>query len=258
MKKLIAVIVVIVVAIAGFAVYNYLNKAEISNDGTIGVTTFENLTEETGFGFDVDEESIPLEINLTKGELDIKITDGKNVIFEETDITESKVETVNFPNPGYYFLMLSGKKATGTVKYPVAKNSYTPSLVDETDKKAQEETENALKTPEGVLVSDALSSFYMGDNKNIEEVKIEKLKIYTKEEIANDDALKTYTLGEKDIVFDVSYTIIFKEASDEMMSYTAANGEIEGNKVINKYNCGFLVYDEKTDSYSIDNFGTGF
>lgn len=257
-KKLIIAIVIIVIAIAGLAIYKHFNKELLTNNGVIGEATLQHITHEVGFGLNIDAGVLPLEINLTSGKLNIQIKDGNDVIFEETNITESKTENINISDDGYYIMMLSGNNATGTIKYPVAKSSNEPSVVKDVDEEEKELTESLLKTDEGLTVATLLSDNFIKDNQNVQEVTIEKLKIYTKEEIEKDDILKTYTIGEKDIVFDASYSITFKQATNDMMSYTAANGEIVGNKVINKYNCGIAKYDEETDSYTITNFGTAF
>ena len=96
------------------------------------------------------------------------------------------------------------------------------------------------------------------DDEYIEEVKIDSMKVYSREEIANDPVLTSYEIGEKDIVFSAEYSLKISDKCEDKMQYTAATGEIDGEWVINKYNVGIAKYDAEKDSYEITNFGTGF
>ena len=93
--------------------------------------------------------------------------------------------------------------------------------------------------------------------KVVEEVKFDSVKVYTKEEIASDEMLKDYKLSDKDIVFEINYELKIAEGTDDMMQFTAATGEIDGQWVKNKYNCGVAKYNGEND-YTIENFGTAF
>ena len=254
MKKIIIIIIAIVAIIIGaVCLYNHYHRFVLVNDGTAGTATFERVREEAGFGIDIDRGEFPLEIKMAAGTLNIKIGNENGTIFEETDITESKTETINIPEDGYYYVTLWGDKATGTLKYPVAESQNTPGFVEELDKEVEAQTNADKET-----ASNVLETYLKSNDEYIEEVRIDSMKVYSREEIANDPLLTSYEIGEKDIVFTAEYSLKISDECEDKMPYTAATGEIDGEWVINKYNVGIAKYDAEKDSYELTNFGTGF
>lgn len=83
-------------------------------------------------------------------------------------------------------------------------------------------------------------------------------KIYsTKEE--NDESIKSLKLGKKDIAFEVTYQLQPAE-NINIQELTVVDGEYDENLgwVKNISRLGVLKYNEKDDTYSIKNFGTGW
>ncbi len=112
-------------------------------------------------------------------------------------------------------------------------------------------------TDEGMVVL-ALENYMKesyGDE--VEEFIPTNVKVYTAEEIEADEAIKAHDIKEGDIVFDVQYELVIKEGVEDMMKFTAANGEIDGQKIINKSNIG-IARNMGEAGYSIDAFGTGW
>ena len=84
-------------------------------------------------------------------------------------------------------------------------------------------------------------------------------KIYTREEITKNEAIKSLKVGKKDVAFEVTYQLQPTDETDinELM---IPNGEYDQElgwvKNINRL--GILKYNDKKESYSIKNFGTGW
>ena len=112
-------------------------------------------------------------------------------------------------------------------------------------------------TDEGMVVL-ALESYikeaYSGE---VEEVIPTNIKVYTQEEIEANEAIKAHDIKEGDIVFEAQYELLIKEGVEDLMKFTAANGEIDGQKIINKSNIG-IARNMGEAGYSIDAFGTGW
>ena len=251
MKKIILIVVAVVVIIAAvFCVYSKMNKATLTNDGINGVVNFEKLGADTGYGIDIDQGEFPMDVKLEKGKLNIKITKGNDVIFEETNIEASKEVVANIPETGFYIVMLSGKNATGSMNYPVSESKNAPVIGDivlEKDPVSEEIVKNTVEDYLKTAFPDA-----------IESVKFTSVKTYNKEEAEKNELMKELKLNENDIVFEIDYELQIKEGYDDIMQFTAATGEIDGNWVKEKYNCGVARYNQDKDEYSITDFGTGF
>ena len=252
MKKAAIIIAIVVVAIIACIVIasKTLPKEQLMNDGEKGIAEFSNLTSEAGFGLDIDAGIFPVKVNLTKGKLNIKISSGNGVIFEQTDITESQDIEVEITNNGYYFIMLSGKNAEGTIEYKVAESTNNPKIGD-----------NELKatTADASIVKTVLENqFKENYGDELEEVKIVYLKVYTTEEIESMQELKDLNLKTGDLAFEVSYELKIKEGTKDMMKYTAASGEIDGQWIKEKANVGVARYNEETKEYTLSDFGTAF
>ena len=83
-------------------------------------------------------------------------------------------------------------------------------------------------------------------------------KIYTEKELKN-DTMKSLKIGKNEFAFDVTYQIQPKEGIDTK-ELTIPDGEYDEDLgwVKDIHRVGVLRYNEKKDSYSIDNFGTGW
>lgn len=90
----------------------------------------------------------------------------------------------------------------------------------------------------------------------VEEVVPTSIKVYTSEEIAEIEALKDYTINEGDIVFDANYDLKIVDGYEDMMSFTAGTGEVDGQWIRNKSNVGIARSGE--NGYTLDAFGTAF
>ena len=128
MKKIIICIVIIMVCVGGFVFYELKNKPEVQNDGINGIATFKRLGSKTGFGVSIKEGEFPIDITLEKGKLNIEISNSKGVVFEQNDITESKQVVASISESGYYIIYLSGKGATGSMKYNVSDEAFDPEV----------------------------------------------------------------------------------------------------------------------------------
>ena len=86
MKKIIiAVIIILVVACAGFLAYSKINSTVSGHDGITGVITFEKLSKDpVGYGVEFAEGEVPFNIELKKGTLKLELLKNGNLIFEET------------------------------------------------------------------------------------------------------------------------------------------------------------------------------
>ena len=92
--------------------------------------------------------------------------------------------------------------------------------------------------------------------KVVEEVKFDNVRIYTAEEIASNPVLVDYKISDKDILFEVQYDLKIIDGYENIIEFTAANGEIDGNWVVNKSNIGIARY-VSDGEYNIENWGTG-
>ena len=118
-----------------------------------------------------------------------------------------------------------------------------------------------LKNPEKIedIVKNVIEKHFKENfDGEVEEVKFNSVKVYTKEEIEKDEMLKELELKDKDVAFEIDYELRIKEGTEDLMRYTAATGEIEGQWIKEKYNCGVARYDSEKAEYSLSDFGTSF
>ena len=101
-------------------------------------------------------------------------------------------------------------------------------------------------------VLEKLEEMY-GDN--TDKIEIDNLKIYTEEEMKENELLKEYA-DNGQFAFEVEYRLLAKENIDKNI-LTAGNGEIDGNWIINKSNVGILSNTAKGTLYVME-IGTGF
>ncbi len=130
-------------------------------------------------------------------------------------------------------------------------------------KDAKKDGKTGAAESQSVVQSDAdivseVVELYIRDayEDKIEDFKTTSVKVYTPDEIAADGALADYELDENDIVFDIVYELKIAEGVDPI-EFTAATGELDGQWVRDKSNCGILKYGEDGE-YTVSNFGTGF
>ncbi len=238
MKKVIAIVAIVVLVIVGLVVYERLNRGQANNDGIAGVITFEKIGSDTGYGMDIDQGEFPIDIDLVKGELNIKISIGNKIVFEEKNIVESKSEVINIPESGYYIFTISGKNATGTIKYPVTENAYTPEIVKEID------------NIEGIVKDSTQKYFEMVYEDKIEDIKINNIKIYEGKE--KEEILEYVDLAENDYAFEIDVELkpANKDAAEEI---TEALGEYneETGLVIEKEGFGVMRYNVISNEYDV-------
>ncbi len=90
-----------------------------------------------------------------------------------------------------------------------------------------------------------------------DDVKITRLKIFSPEEEETDERLADLHLMEEEIAFEVEFDVHPAPGVDPNV-FTFANGEIDGDWVRNKYNCGILRLDSEEGQYRITSIGTSF
>ena len=154
-------------------------------------------------------------------------------------------------------LSLAACKTKEEQKEPVSTPSETTSSSSSNDTtKPAEEMEPG--TTDESIVSFVLEDYLKAAFPDaIEEVIPTYIKVFTKEEIAAEEGLATYTINEGDIVFSADYELKIKEGYEDLNSFTAGTGEIDGNYIRNKSNVG-IVRNHGEEGYSIDAFGTGW
>lgn len=93
----------------------------------------------------------------------------------------------------------------------------------------------------------------------ITTAKFNVTKIYTTKEEQENEGIKTLNLGKNDVAFSVTYQL--QPADDSYIDeLTLVDGEYdeELGMIKNISRLGVLKYNSEDDSYSIDNFGTGW
>ena len=248
-KGIIAIIIILVCVCVCFIVYAKINQPIAAHDGIEGVITFEKLSNSPiGYGVEFKESEIPFNIELTSGTLKLEVLRNGNLVFEsEFDSSESTI--INIPEDGLYLIQISGKKATGTIRYEVNDSEET----NVTEVEVTSLVKNTKDEPARESVLKFLKEIFVED---VEDIKIKNFKLYTEKEMEEDELLKE-ALAENKLAFEVSYEIILKDGADGMQ-YTVATGVQEGNVIKDKSNVGYLT--EKNGKYEVvkESFGTGF
>lgn len=116
--------------------------------------------------------------------------------------------------------------------------------------------EGVGNTDEGMVALVLEQHFKSAYPDAVEEVNPVKIKVYTQEEIASNELLKDYKLNEGDIVFEAEYELKIVEGYKDMMQFTAATGEVDGQWIRNKHNVGIARSGD--NGYTLDAFGTAF
>lgn len=125
------------------------------------------------------------------------------------------------------------------------------------DDKVKSTESQSVTQSEADIVSEVVE-LYLRDayEDKIEDFKTTSVKVYSSDDIAADSALADYDLDDNDIVFDIVYELKIADGVDPI-EFTAATGDVDGQWVRNKSNCGVLKYGEDGE-YTVSNFGTGF
>ena len=120
-----------------------------------------------------------------------------------------------------------------------------------------ESSEEIQLTAEQQVEKLLLEEFEKNYGDNLETCEFRNIKIFTAEEIAEDDELfSNYNFVETDIVFSASYDLKAPDGKD-VAPLLPANGEEDGQWVREKYVCGNLTLNANGE-YELDNIGTGF
>ena len=131
-EKIIAIaVVLVVVVIAAILIFKSKPNEVGYHDGTIGKIVFNKVGSEVGYGIEGHQGEFPLDVEITEGTLNIKITKSGEVVFEQTDINKSQELIATLPDDGGYLISLSGKKASGTINYPVSNDDSQDTPVDQ-------------------------------------------------------------------------------------------------------------------------------
>lgn len=120
-----------------------------------------------------------------------------------------------------------------------------------------ESSEEIQLTAEQQVEKLLLEEFEKNYGDNLETCEFRNIKIFTAEEIAeNDELFSDYNFVETDIVFSASYDLKAPDGKD-VAPLLPANGEEDGQWVREKYVCGNLTLNANGE-YELDNIGTGF
>lgn len=125
------------------------------------------------------------------------------------------------------------------------------------DDKPQSTESQSVTQSDADIVSEVVELYIRDSNEDkIEDFKTTSVKVYTADDIAADSTLADYDLNDNDIVFAIVYELKIADGVDPI-EFTAATGEVDGQWVRDKSNCGVLKYGEDGE-YTVSNFGTGF
>ena len=251
-KTIIIILVVLVVALGAFLIFKPKPFAE--NDGAAGVVTLKHFSGTVGYGIPLKAGINTLKPDL-KGTASYKIIANGNVYAEGVFENNEPVE-VNMEKDDLYMMELTLKRVSGTITYDVVDIPQSiddvPDIIKTDDEeKAGSESADDLTAKENV--TEYLKKVY---GKDVEEVEIVNLKVYSEEERAEMEVLSDYK--PEDIVFSVDYKLKPKDGVDPII-FTAATGEVDEATgwIINKSNVGVLVKDAD-GKYTVEDFGTGF
>ena len=124
-NKVIIAVGVIVALVIGFVIgkiYGDKHHSFSTNDGINGMTVFENISDEVGYGIEFEAGQVPLNFAIYGGKLKVKITKENETVYE-AELDKWQDAMVDIPETGYYQVTISGKNATGVMRYPVTENS---------------------------------------------------------------------------------------------------------------------------------------
>ncbi len=122
---------------------------------------------------------------------------------------------------------------------------------DDTDVIVKGNEEEALKRLNAALDEYFEEAFDV----RADDVVITRIKVFSPEEEEADERLADLHLMEEEIAFEVEFDV-HPAPGVEPTVFTFANGDIEGDWVRNKYNCGIMRLED--GKYSISSIGTSF
>ena len=105
------------------------------------------------------------------------------------------------------------------------------------EKTASESKVNLFWSSDGLVSRKYFEESY-GDS--VEEFRPVKIKVYTADELANDEIFKSLTINDDDIVFEADYELKIIDGYEDMNIFTVATGEIDGQWIKNKSNVGII------------------
>ena len=251
-KTIIIILVVLVVALGAFLIFRPKPFAE--NDGTTGVVTLKHFSGTVGYGIPLKAGVNTLKSDL-KGEASYKIIGNGNV-YAEGDFENNGELEINMEKEGQYMMELTLKRVTGTITYEVVDIPQSIDELPEGIKTSEEEPKDVESAEDAVVKETVVEYLKKAYGKDVEEVEIVDLKVYTEEERAEIEGVKDYK--PEDIVFSVDYKLKPKDGVDPII-FTAATGDVdeETGWVVDKSNVGVLVKDAD-GNYKVEDFGTGF
>lgn len=158
---------------------------------------------------------------------------------------------------GVLLLMVVCIATFGLVGCGKDKNTNNEPVADETETTGEIDIKS-LSDEEKIehLIHGLLKTSYRDQ---LDSAKIYVDKMYTPEEVQQDETIKSLNIGEKDIPFEVSMYLLPVEGADINL-FTVADGEYneETGWVSDVHRLGVLRYNEVDDIYYIDNYGTGW
>ena len=96
-------------------------------------------------------------------------------------------------------------------------------------------------------------------NDKISNSRFNVKNIYTSKYDGDDETIKGLKLGDKDLAFDVEFEMLPTEDGD-ISELTIPDGEMNETTgwITDKHRVGILKYNDKTKTYKLENFGTGW
>ncbi len=163
-----------------------------------------------------------------------------------------------------FALAACGEEETKPVENPVEEvtpvEDVTPvEEVTPEEPVIEEEEEVGVGNTDISVLYLALEQYFQENDPDVEEFILKTARIYTQEEVEENEAIKEHNLQEGDFAFEVDYELKIRDdvPSGELMKYTAATGDIDGHRITDKHNLG-IARNNGDAGYSIDAFGTGW
>ena len=261
---IVAVIVVAAVVVACIALSS--KKTETSSNSIVG--SWKNDTTILGYEFvytfnadgtgnyNAAGTDMPFTYKIDGDKISI-LYDGDTVSFDTTFSLNGNTLNVLDSNGNdtlYQKVSSSSSKATET-KTETKDENTTNSTVEATADTIDMAT---LSNEEKIehKVHQLLKANY-GDKLSSAKIYVDKM--YTKEEVEKDEALKSLNIKDTDIAFEVS--LYLEPAKDvDINEFTTVDGvyDAETGWVSDIHRLGILRYNETDKTYSIDNYGTGW
>ena len=160
------------------------------------------------------------------------------------------------------FIVLLSLAACNDKEKTAEKSSNTVTESNNTETAIPENTVNDeqvdVRSGDALTVDKTFKQYCQNTyGETVEEITTNSIRLYGKEHIANDESLKKYDIKDGDIVFEINYNLKIKEGFNDMNSFTAGSGKIDGQWIKEKSNVG-IVRNNGEAGYSIDALGTAF